>query len=69
MFCAHLYLLQVPYSHVCFIKPPILLLQVKGILRELQQAVKANGGYILGSFTYADVAMAVRHPSASKAPM
>ena len=36
------------------------LLQVKGILRELQQAVKANGGYILGSFTYADVAMAVR---------
>ena len=33
---------------------------MKDILRQLQQAVKANGGYIFGSFTFADVAMAVR---------
>ncbi|EIE23059.1 hypothetical protein COCSUDRAFT_53495 [Coccomyxa subellipsoidea C-169] len=33
--------------------------KTKAVLRDLQEAIKANGGYVLGSFTYADIAMAV----------
>jgi glutathione S-transferase len=33
--------------------------QVRGALRELQQALRANKGYVLGRFTYADIVMAV----------
>ena len=33
--------------------------QVRGVLRELQQALKGGSGYVLGQFTYADIVMAV----------
>ena len=33
--------------------------QVRGVLRELQQALQANKGYVLGRLTYADIVMAV----------
>jgi hypothetical protein len=40
-------------------------MQAKGVLQELQSAIKANRGYVLGSFTYADIVMAVRPCSPS----
>jgi hypothetical protein len=34
-------------------------LQARTVLKELQRSIKANSGYVLGSFTYADIVMAV----------
>ncbi|KAK9903239.1 hypothetical protein WJX75_000529 [Coccomyxa subellipsoidea] len=33
--------------------------KTKVVLRDLQKAIKANSGYVLGNFTYADITMAV----------
>ena len=34
-------------------------LQVKAALQDVRDAVKANNGYLLGHFSYADIAVAV----------
>ncbi len=34
-------------------------MQAEKTLQELREAVKANNGYVLGTFSYADITMAV----------